>query len=147
MQDFDPDECAYNFEKEHSQHPSYWFRMSARDLARFGILYLNGGAWAGKQIIPADWVAESTKTHSVGDERVGAGFGYMWGTILADGVLHQLLGGTGLFFSGSGVHHLVIIDDLNLVIVLRYDTDGDWTPPPADSTGKLYEMIQAARES
>ena len=144
MQDFDPDSCHYNLEEQYSQHPSYRFRMSARDLARFGILFLQDGVWEGEQIIPASWIEESTTTYSEGDERLRAGFAYMWGTILEGGVLQQLLGGTGLFFSGIGVHHLVIVDDLNLVFVLRYDTDGNWTTPPAESTGKLYRMLAAA---
>jgi CubicO group peptidase (beta-lactamase class C family) len=29
----------------------------ARDFARFGLLYANGGRWKGRQIIPADWAA------------------------------------------------------------------------------------------
>jgi CubicO group peptidase (beta-lactamase class C family) len=118
--------------------------MSARDLARFGILYLQDGIWEGEQIIPASWIEESTKTHSEGDERLRAGFGYMWGTIQEGGVLHKMLRGTGLFFSGIGVHHLVIVDDLDLVFVLRYDTDGAWTAPPAESTRKLYGLLAAA---
>jgi CubicO group peptidase (beta-lactamase class C family) len=36
------------------------FNAVARDYARFGRLYLNGGAWDGQQIVPADWVARST---------------------------------------------------------------------------------------
>ena len=30
--------------------------MSARDLARFGQLYLNGGRWNGRQVVPEKWV-------------------------------------------------------------------------------------------
>jgi CubicO group peptidase (beta-lactamase class C family) len=145
MQDFDPVNCAYEYEREKSQYPAYKFRMSARDLARFGILYQKGGVWEGKRIIPEHWISESTTTYSVVDSTMGAGFGYMWGTILDGGVLSRLLGGTGLFFSGIGVHNLAIIDDLGLVLVLRFDTDGEWTPPPAGSSGKLYTMINAAR--
>ena len=29
---------------------------TARDLARFGLLYLNGGAWFGAQILTPEWV-------------------------------------------------------------------------------------------
>ena len=144
MQDFDPAICEYEAEEDRSKHPAYKFRMSARDLARFGVLYQNDGVWNGKRIIPENWVVESTTTYSVVDSTLGAGFGYMWGTILDGGILSRLLGGTGLFFSGIGVHNLAIIDDLGLVLVLRFDTDGDWTAPPPGSGGKLYTMINAA---
>lgn len=36
--------------------------MTSEDLLRFGYLYLHNGIWDGKQIIPAEWVKESTKT-------------------------------------------------------------------------------------
>jgi CubicO group peptidase (beta-lactamase class C family) len=29
---------------------------TARDFARFGLLYLRGGAWAGEQVVPRSWV-------------------------------------------------------------------------------------------
>jgi CubicO group peptidase (beta-lactamase class C family) len=32
----------------------------ARDFAKFGRLYLNNGSWDGQQVLPADWVNEST---------------------------------------------------------------------------------------
>lgn len=35
------------------------FNAVARDFARFGRLYLNGGVWNGEQVVPADWVARS----------------------------------------------------------------------------------------
>jgi CubicO group peptidase (beta-lactamase class C family) len=35
------------------------FNAVARDFARFGRLYLNGGVWEGDQIVPPDWVAQS----------------------------------------------------------------------------------------
>ena len=37
---------------------------TARDYAHFGRLYLNGGNWNGKQIVPADWVKLSTQAAS-----------------------------------------------------------------------------------
>ena len=38
----------------------YVMRLSARDMARLGLLMLNKGNWAGKQIIPSEWVLYST---------------------------------------------------------------------------------------
>jgi len=37
--------------------------LQPHDMARFGWLYLNKGQWAGRQIVPADWVAASTRGH------------------------------------------------------------------------------------
>ncbi len=39
MEDFSPHDCTYVFELSKSKHPSYFFRTSARDMARFGLLY------------------------------------------------------------------------------------------------------------
>lgn len=45
------------------------FEMSARDMARFGQLYLADGRWKGRQIVPAAWVEKSSHT----SEMVNAG--------------------------------------------------------------------------
>mgnify|MGYP002508833152 CR=1 FL=1 len=52
--------------------------MSARDAAKFGQLFLHGGIWNGRQLVPADWATESTtvKNNGAGD---GTGaYGYQW---------------------------------------------------------------------
>jgi CubicO group peptidase (beta-lactamase class C family) len=57
-------------------------RMRARDLARFGSVYLHGGQWQGRQIVPAAWVERSMRRHvqSIGDWSGPArwGYGYQW---------------------------------------------------------------------
>ena len=51
--------------------------MTTRDYARFGQMYLQGGAWQGRQIVPADWVAAST-VPSAPTAPGEMGYGYQW---------------------------------------------------------------------
>jgi CubicO group peptidase (beta-lactamase class C family) len=55
-------------------------QMTPRDLAKFGYLYLRGGLWEGKQIVPASWVKTSLEKHidpkMEGEKR--SGYGYLW---------------------------------------------------------------------
>ncbi len=61
--------------------------ISAADLARFGLLFLNRGRWNGRQVVPADWVDQATQVQvppTVPDAlpkswRQGSGvYGYHW---------------------------------------------------------------------
>jgi len=65
-----------------SIHSAYHFRLTARDMARFGYLYLRQGKWKDTQVIPADWVKESTTSYSdvgkAGGGGGGGGYGYLW---------------------------------------------------------------------
>ncbi|MCH8957315.1 serine hydrolase, partial [candidate division KSB1 bacterium] len=101
----------YRFEDK-SQHPAYLFRMTARDMARFGLLFLNNGRWNGKQIIPEEWVAESTKPFSteLGRFSERGSFGYLWW-------VSQLRGQRMYFASGSGGQRICVLPDANLVFV------------------------------
>lgn len=94
-----------------SQHPAYPFRLSARDLARFGVLFANGGSWDGRQVVPAAWVRESTTSHSETD-RPARGYGYMWWTLPEDG-----FGKGAALASGYGGQLLAIVPDKRLVMV------------------------------
>ena len=64
-----------------SKYLAYHLFLSARDMARLGLLMARGGNWNGQQIVPANWVKESTAQH-VKPESVGRGgelgYGYLW---------------------------------------------------------------------
>ena len=53
-----------------------WLR--ARDSAKFGQLFLDGGLWNGQQVIAADWVARSLTAHA--PVSGGSEYGYLWWT-------------------------------------------------------------------
>jgi CubicO group peptidase (beta-lactamase class C family) len=79
MEDFDLDGCFYQYQYDRSIHPAYPFRLSARDAARFGQLFLQLGQWEGQQVVPADWVDESTAPWSDSSDYIpGTFYGYMW---------------------------------------------------------------------
>jgi CubicO group peptidase (beta-lactamase class C family) len=91
--------------------------LTARDAAKFGLLYLNDGIYEGNQIIPIDWVEDSLQTYSVNEafvKRVGdfrdIGYGYQWWSADA-GDYHVN------FAWGHGGQLIVLVDDFDMVIV------------------------------
>ena len=129
MQDFSLDNCHYQLEPNKSMHPAYTFRMSTRDMARFGVLYQQNGNWDGKQLVPSDWISESTQLYSIEDSASGVGYGYLWKIIPRDSPMGEQIGYDVFYHTGIGVHALIVIPGLKLVIVERYNTDGNWVEP------------------
>jgi CubicO group peptidase (beta-lactamase class C family) len=76
MQDYRVRDGYYHYERDKSEHPAYPFRLSGRDMARLGLLYLNGGEWDGRRVLSEAWVEDSRLAHS--EHAWGDGYGYMW---------------------------------------------------------------------
>jgi len=133
MQDYRPEDGVY-FPGAASIHRAYPLRMSARDLARFGLLYLNKGAWAGKQLVPADWVRESTHPYSE-QPSSGLGYGYLWWTAPPTPVAGGLPEGT-FFAWGADGQQAFVIPAYDLVVVNPVDWDQQLPEP------KVFEVKQ-----
>jgi len=114
MEDFAAKSCRYHREPS-SIHEAYLFEISARDMARFGLLFANGGRWNGKQVVPEAWVGESTRAYSETD-RPGRGYGYLWWTIAPE---HA--GAATVLASGWGGQHVAVIASKKLVVVQTVD--------------------------
>jgi CubicO group peptidase (beta-lactamase class C family) len=130
MQDFQPSDVFY-FGGPASIHPTYHFEITARDMARFGLLYLRRGRWNKKQIVPEAWVEKSSHA----SEMVKAngtdlgGYEYLW-WVDYGGAHFPEVSVPGIFSArGAGAHYLFIIPTLDLVIVHRTDND----PPVRDA--------------
>ncbi|WP_216828645.1 serine hydrolase domain-containing protein [Alkalihalobacterium elongatum] len=119
MEDYSVEDTSYKLEVNRSIHPSFLFRMSTRDMARFGQLYLQNGMWEGKQIIPNDWIKESTKVHTPVMNTEAYGYGYMWW--VADTEEFSDLG----LYSAIGRYgqSIDIIPEKKLVFVHRVNSD------------------------
>jgi CubicO group peptidase (beta-lactamase class C family) len=53
-------------------------RLRPRDLAKFGSLYANDGRWSGRQVVPRDWIHESTRRRLTIGNQTTRGYGYQW---------------------------------------------------------------------
>jgi CubicO group peptidase (beta-lactamase class C family) len=147
MQDFEVSDGR--FHKEYvSRFPAYPFKMTARDMARLGWLFANKGRWAGRQIVPEDWVRESTRTHSVTDRSNSAsvGYGYMWWTA-RPGKRHfkNRLGDDAFSARGNGGQYIIVAPSAGLVVV--HTADWRWTGKKVRSgeVGALLKAVLAAR--
>lgn len=126
-----------------SIHRAYPFRMTARDMARFGLLFLRGGQWQGKQIIPAAWVKASTTACSKAGS--SGGYGYLWWVAVDGRHLPGVTLPAGSFSArGAGGHHILIVPPLDLVIVHRVNTDIAGRKVESAQFGELVRLILAA---
>ncbi|HET9399612.1 MAG TPA: serine hydrolase [Candidatus Acidoferrales bacterium] len=127
MEDFKLANQQY-FDGPESIHKYYNMEFSARDMARFGHLFLSGGCWHGNEIVPSAWVKESTTPYSdtVGDfQPLGLGYyGYMWWVGDKNRFLPNTSLPNGSFAAlGSGPQVILVIPSKGLVIVHRTGTD------------------------
>jgi CubicO group peptidase (beta-lactamase class C family) len=141
MQDYKIEDGWY-YGQHFSKHPAYHMRLSARDLARLGLLYLNDGAWNGTPILPQSWVRVSTRRHS--DAAFGLGYGYMWwiGRRKPFRLPFEEASYSARGYRGQRVH---VIPGLRLVIVHQYAGRGDNDTGISDQKlGDLVDVIVAA---
>jgi CubicO group peptidase (beta-lactamase class C family) len=131
-----------------SDHRNYGFVMSARDLARFGLLYARGGKWRGHQIVPEQWVTDSTRTHAVVRSQTfaGRGYGYMWWTGFGSDFSPTVTLPQGSFHAlGIGAQYLFVIPSHDLVIVHTVDMARPGWPAIDDfQIGRLLWLILSA---
>lgn len=129
-----------NFESV-SIHPSYLFRITAMDMARFGLLFLNNGKWKGNRIISEEWIHDCTFPWSeTGYDSFMAGYGYMWWLTNNSPVIPN----GSYFAAGYGGHYILVIPAMDTVIVHRVDTDHNLSVSGGDFL-RLVELILDAK--
>lgn len=137
MQDFSARDGTYVSE-QHSLHPAYPFRLSARDAARFGQLYLDAGRWSGRQVIPLWWVKASTTAYSATD-RGSMGYGYLWWSLNP-----VVFGPDAALASGYGGQAIAIVPSKHLVIVQTVDLAQNAKGIRTSYFVKLLQQLTAA---
>lgn len=143
--------------------PGYWLldsagmevvfaglNMTARDFAKLGELYRNGGRWQGKQIVQEEWVRASVVPDAphlqpgepiVGTHRFGYGYGYQW----------WIPAGNGGEFTAIGVYNqFVYVDPTTKAVIVKlsanrtYGTTDDESTNHDHETGAFLRSISGA---
>jgi len=141
MQDFRPSDGRYITSGD-SRFPAYPFEMSARDFARFAMLYLHGGKWNNVQVVPEAWVKASTRPYS--DSESG-GYGYLWWTgDSASGAPQEISFPKGSFWAeGHLGQYAVVVPSLDLIVVNRVDESMTKRKVNKRQISRLVEMVVA----
>ena len=122
-------------------------RMTPRDLARIGVMMLNGGMWGGRRVVPEQWIARSTSAAADVDEIRQYGYHWYLGKFAFTistrprwdrSRLERFWGAIG-----NGGQRLFIFPGLDLSAAItagNYDMPDQWVP----STRIIREVMLAA---
>jgi CubicO group peptidase (beta-lactamase class C family) len=111
--------------------------LTARDMAKLGLLYLRGGEWNGQPVITPEYAQQATTWQSAGDSTGGwANYGYQWW------VTSTNAGYPAYFALGYGGQHIFVVPALDLIVVAGIErrVTGDELRTPR----YLIESIAAA---
>lgn len=114
-------------DKESAPYFGGGFRLTPRDLLKFGQLYLNKGIWKGRQIISEAWVEESFKKHTrLQDVKDKNEYGYFWwhDNYMINGKSVQ-----SIEARGAGGQLIIVIPKLESVVVITAGNyrNGKWS--------------------
>lgn len=139
-------------------NPGYWLidtagvemgyaglNLVARDYAAFGELYRNGGVAGGRMVVPAEWVAASTRSTAPHTDpgqpvlaamRLPQGYGYQWW--VGDG-------GRGEFMAIGVYNQFIYVDPVSAVTIVSLSANRAYGTTPDGSGNLAGETIEYLR--
>jgi len=94
--------------------------LTPRQMLRFGQMYLDGGVYQGRQVVPPEWVRESVRPRTSSPYN-GHGYGLGWWS--------RDSGGRRVFFAwGYGGQYIFVVPELGLVAVFISESEGPRAP-------------------
>jgi CubicO group peptidase (beta-lactamase class C family) len=116
---------------------------SARDWARFGMLYLNDGVAGGKRILPEGWVSYSASPTP--NAWVGYGAGFWTNRGDSFGATYRTERGwpRDAFFAKGTIGQYVIVIPSERLVIVRLGRSPNW-PPDGDGVFDLVRDVVAA---
>lgn len=113
---FDPIGAAgykWNFKTDSSEQNNFGqLFIRPRDMAKFGLLFLNKGKWKNAQVVPENWVKEVLLPHSTIDNTP---YGYLWWHpwLTVNGIRNDATAARG-----NGGQRIYLRPDLNMVVII-----------------------------
>jgi CubicO group peptidase (beta-lactamase class C family) len=118
-------------------HGASMLRLTANDLLKLGQLYLDGGRYADKQVLPATWVETATTPHARVNRHTSYGY-FWWGFELAHSAGYAAL--------GYGGQLIAVLPDDDLVMVATSDMATAKHPFLVDSADLATELVAIVRK-
>ena len=152
MADFDRSTHKKSGNLERSLYPAYHMHISARDLARLGLLMLRGGKWNKEQIVPEKWTKKIsgivTPLEEMNPERMKSGklgYGYLWWIFDGPEITGPYEGGyTGI---GAGGQYLTVLPKLDMVITHKNNRRENRRSLSRSQYSSILEKILDARSN
>lgn len=135
------------------ESPAYWIvddhgmemtfgglNATARDYAKLGELYRNGGRWGEKQIVPEAWAKASVVADAphltVEASEFGMGYGYQWWLLDSDEGEYSAVGVYNQFIYVNPTHDLVIV---------KLSANSDYASSNEESSYRELETVEFFR--
>ena len=119
--------------------------LTARDFAKLGELFRNGGSWHGTQVVPEWWVKASVTSNAphlapgrviVGGHVLPLGYGYQWW--IPDGDCGE--------FAAIGVYNqFIYVDPSRKTVIVKLSANRAYGTSPGEATNREMETIELLR--
>ena len=126
-------------------------RLRARDLAKFGSLYMHRGEWNGRRVLPADWVERSTRrnfrfarqagrdrSRTVPEAEGAFGYAYFWWYSCYPTSRGLVEARTAV---GNGQQRIFVLPGLDMVVTILAGRYNDFTTGNTLATRILQEHV------
>jgi CubicO group peptidase (beta-lactamase class C family) len=111
-------------------------KLRPREMVKLGMLFLDGGRWEGRQVVPAAWVRDATSRHvATPPAHPAEGYGYQWWV--------TTIGNDPAFFAlGTGGQLIEVVPGLGLVVVISTEVDEEHPAGPSFMGQLLSYMVR-----
>ena len=96
--------------------------LTPRDMTKLGVMHLNDGAYDGRQVVPADWVHESTSTQITGSfHGATVEYGYLWWMQIGNPLFTYLDDEDAFLAMGVRGQRILVLPERDTVVVITAD--------------------------